>query len=188
MAYNINKFDGSLFASVNDGEVNQQSNITLIGKNYAGYGELQNENFLFLLENFARDLAPTGAVRGQLWYDTVNKKIKVHTGERINNVDVWKTANGAEYSPIAPASATKGDLWYDTVQRKLKMRTEALSWAYVGTGNIPVYANIDERDSIERLENNLPVSGSMILILDDGSGNARVQCYVDGTRKWINLN
>lgn len=188
MAYNINKFDGSLFASVNDSEVNQQLPITLIGKNYAGYGEFQNENFLFLLENFARDLSPSNPIRGQLWYDTVNKKIKFHTGERINGTDVWKTAGGVEYSGTAPLSPTKGDLWYDSVERKLKMRNNSLTWTYVGSGNIPVYSNIDERDSVERPENNLPVSGSLILILNDGAGNARVQCYVDETRNWINLN
>lgn len=188
MAYNINKFDGSLFATVNDGEINESTNITLIGKNFAGYGELQNENFLHLLENFARDIEPAAPVKGQLWYDTVNKKIRFFTGDRIDNINIWKTSSGAEYSPEPPASATSGDLWYDTRQRKLKIRLNSLTWSYIGPGTATVYANIDQRNSIERIENNLPVPGSIVLILDDGAGNPRFQGYVDSTRGWINLN
>ena len=53
MPYNINKFNGNLAAVVEDGTVDNTFDIKLIGKNYAGYGEVQNENYLFLLENFA---------------------------------------------------------------------------------------------------------------------------------------
>ena len=46
MAYIVNKFDGTLIATVQDGTVDQTTNPRSIGKNYAGYGEIQNENFL----------------------------------------------------------------------------------------------------------------------------------------------
>ena len=55
MPYTINHFNGSVFTSLADGVVDRQfsSSINLVGKNVTGYGEVQNENFLFLLENFA---------------------------------------------------------------------------------------------------------------------------------------
>jgi hypothetical protein len=60
MSYVINRFDGQAISTIEDGTVDQTLDIKLIGKNYAGYGELQNENFLHMLENFASNqcLAP----------------------------------------------------------------------------------------------------------------------------------
>ena len=51
MAYTVNKTDGSVLTTVADSTLDTTSDLTLIGKNYAGYGEIQNENFVYLLEN-----------------------------------------------------------------------------------------------------------------------------------------
>jgi len=55
MPYTINNFNGSIFTSVADGVVDKQfsSSIYLLGKNVTGYGTYQNDNFLWLLQNFA---------------------------------------------------------------------------------------------------------------------------------------
>ena len=53
MAYTINKYSGATLVVVQDGTVDVTTDLTFVGKNYAGYGEIQNENFLFLLENFS---------------------------------------------------------------------------------------------------------------------------------------
>ena len=52
MAYTIDRYSGVTLTTVEDGTVDQTTDIKLVGKNYAGYGEIQNENFLHLLENF----------------------------------------------------------------------------------------------------------------------------------------
>ena len=66
MAYTINKTDGTLLATVPDGQVDQlSSDITLIGKNYSGFGESLNENLVKLLEHFASSTAPDNPIRGQ---------------------------------------------------------------------------------------------------------------------------
>ena len=52
MAYTVNKTDGTI-QTVADGTIDTNSDFTLIGKNYAGYGEFFNENLVKLLENFA---------------------------------------------------------------------------------------------------------------------------------------
>jgi len=49
MPYTINRYNGQVIATVADGTIDSTTDLKLIGKNYAGYGEVQNENFLFLL-------------------------------------------------------------------------------------------------------------------------------------------
>ena len=58
MAYTVNKTDGTILATVADGTINTTTDLTLIGKNYAGYGEFFNENLIKLLENFSNSSAP----------------------------------------------------------------------------------------------------------------------------------
>ena len=54
MSYIINKTDGSVLTEVVDGTIDQTTtDITLVGKNSTSYGELFNENFVKILENFA---------------------------------------------------------------------------------------------------------------------------------------
>ena len=131
MSYVINRFDGQAITTIEDGTVDQTLDIKLIGKNYAGYGELQNENFLHMLENFASSAPPPRAIRGQLWYDVTAKKIKFYTGEAPGGVKVFKTAGGVEYSATAPLGATEGDQWFDSETNQLKIRTTN-DWLVVG--------------------------------------------------------
>lgn len=113
MPYTINKTDGSVVATVADGTVDNTTSLKLIGKNYAGYGEIQNENFLFLLENFANSSAPGRAIAGQLWFDSGNGKLKFNDGTK------WRTTGGAETGPIEPPGLTVGDFWWDTTNKQL---------------------------------------------------------------------
>jgi hypothetical protein len=134
MSYIINRWNGDQQSIVQDGTVDQSLDIQLVGKNYAGYGEIQNETFLHLLENFSRETEPPNAISGQLWYDSANKKIKVHNGEILNDTKVWKTVGGAEYSETAPEYATPGDFWFDSSKDQLKVRL-AQDWLTVGPQN-----------------------------------------------------
>jgi hypothetical protein len=119
MAYQVDKFNGQFFVSVEDGTIDTSSDLRFVGKNYAGYGEVQNENFLHLMENFANTTAPPKQVTGQIWFDTANKKLKFYDGSR------WKSAGGAEVSPTAPSGLTAGDFWWDNSAKQL--------YAYTGT-------------------------------------------------------
>ena len=132
MAYTINLTDGTVFATINDGTVNTSSSLTLVGKNYAGYGEFLDENFIQLLENFSSDSSggnPTvgqlaSPLTGQLWWDKTNALLKVYNGT------IWKTISAATASATQPTSNVTGDLWYDTVNQQVKV--------YTGTGFIVV--------------------------------------------------
>jgi len=113
MAYIINRYSGAQLTTVEDGTVDDTTEIKLIGKNYAGYGEQQNENFLFLLENFSGTNAPTKALTGMLWYDATSERIRVYDGTQ------YKTVSGAEVSANQPTGLSEGDLWWNTTTNQL---------------------------------------------------------------------
>ena len=85
MAYTVNKTDGTILATVADGTINTTTDLTLIGKNYAGYGEFFNENLIKLLENFSNSSAPASPVAGQMWWDSTNNLLKCSTSSAILN-------------------------------------------------------------------------------------------------------
>jgi hypothetical protein len=97
--------------------------MTLIGKNYAGYGQFLDDNFNHLLENSANTTAPPAPLTGQLWWDSTATSLaspgtpclKVYSGTG------WKVISGATASASAPSPAVQGDLWYDTLNQQLKV-------------------------------------------------------------------
>ena len=113
MAYQVDKFNGTFLTSVEDGTIDTTTDLRFVGKNYAGYGEVQNENFLHLLENFANTTAPPKVIAGQIWYDSANKKLKFYDGTK------FKSASGAETSDAAPGGLGTGDFWWDTSAKQL---------------------------------------------------------------------
>lgn len=126
MAYIINRYNGTILTTVEDGTINQTTELKFVGKNYAGYGEIQNENILFLLENFANSSAPTRPISGMLWYDSASGKIKVYDGSR------WKTTGGAEVSTTAPQLGNEGDIYWNSSTNQMYARSAANEWILVG--------------------------------------------------------
>ena len=125
MSYTINLTNGSLFAVIPDGTINQATNLTLVGKNYAGYGQFLDENFVYLLENASNTTAPPAPLTGQLWWDSANKLLKVYDGA------IFKTISAATSSASAPTSNSIGDLWFDTTNQQLKVWTGS-AWLLIG--------------------------------------------------------
>lgn len=117
MAYTINHYNGKLITKVADGTIDTSIDVTLIGKNYAGYGQVQNENFVYLLENFANTTQPPSPLQGQIWFDSGNKKLKFYDGAK------FRVAGGAEVSPTSPGGLTVGDLWFNTNSNQLYVYT-----------------------------------------------------------------
>jgi hypothetical protein len=115
MAYTINLTDGTIFATIADGTVNTTSNMILVGKNYAGYGEFLDENFIHLLESGANSVAPGNPLTGQLWWDKSTNTMKVYTGT------TFKTISSATSAATAPSNNVVGDLWWDTTNQQLKV-------------------------------------------------------------------
>lgn len=116
MPYILNKTNGSIVATVQDAGIDSSTDLTFVGRNYAGYGEIENENFLKLLENFSNTTPPTKPIEGQLWYDAVNKKINLYDNSN------WKSVANLEVGLTDPAGTknfTIGDLWYKSDSAQL---------------------------------------------------------------------
>jgi hypothetical protein len=106
MSYTVNKTDGTVLTIVGDGTVdNTSTDITLVGRKYSGYGEVLNENFVKILESFANRTAPTSPLEGQIWYDTLEGRLKVYTGTE------FKPTGGPLVQDTQPAGLVIGDLW-----------------------------------------------------------------------------
>jgi hypothetical protein len=126
MAYKINNTFGTLLVTLADGTIDvATTDLTLIGKGYAGFGEKLNENLVKLLENFNNTSAPANKVQGQMWYDKTNNQINVYTGSK------WKPVGSTSNSATAPTSAVLGDMWFDTSNTQLYVYT-GTAWTLIG--------------------------------------------------------
>jgi hypothetical protein len=130
MSYTITLTDGAIYAVVADGTINTSSSMTLVGKNWAGYGQFLGDNFIRLLENGANTTAPGAPLTGQLWWNKTTGNMQVYNGTG------FKTLGGATSSSSAPSNNTIGDLWYDTVNQQLNVWTGA-AWIVVGPAYTP---------------------------------------------------
>jgi hypothetical protein len=113
-SYTIIKTNGTTLTQVTDGTIDQQStDLTLIGKNYSGYGIYFNDNFVHLLENFANTNQPNFPIAGQLWFDTSENRLKVYDGTS------FKVSGGTIVAQSAPSSLTTGDIWLDSLRQQM---------------------------------------------------------------------
>ena len=127
MAFTINKSDGTILATVQDGTLDQTTNLSLFGKNYAGYGELLNENQIKLLENFANttENAPDKPIQGMLFYDTTKGQVQVYDGTS------FKAATGSIVSTSQPSTGSTGDLWFDSTNEQVYVYNGS-TWVLIG--------------------------------------------------------
>lgn len=138
MSYKLNKTDGSLLVDLVDGQLDTtSSDITLIGRNYSGFGEVLNENFIQLLENFSNATAPTNPLRGQLWFDTTENRLKVYNGSS------FVSSGGTTVSNTQP-NMVAGDLWINNETSQLYF-FDGTNLKLVG----PVYSNAQGTSGFE---------------------------------------
>lgn len=127
MAYTILNTDGTTLTLLADGTVDKSTtSLTLIGKNKNSYGEDYNNNLIKLLANSASSAGspPRSPLKGQVWYDTTNKRLKVYDNG-------FQSVSGAAISNSEPPSSVSGDLWYDTTNEQFKVKF-GTSWKLVG--------------------------------------------------------
>ena len=165
MAYTINLTDGTIFATVADGTINTSSSMILVGKNYAGYGEFLDENFIHLLENGANTTAPGAPLTGQLWWDKSTNTMKVYNGT------TFKTISAATASSSTPTSNVTGDLWFDTTNQQLKVYNGS-SFILVGPASTSgqgtsgaIVATITDNASVDHVVVQLWVNNTIVGIV-----------------------
>lgn len=148
MSYTITLTDGAIYATIADGTINTSANpaVTLVGKNYAGYGAFLNTNFMRMLENSSNNTAPPAPIEGQLWWNNTSNagQLSVYMGS------AWKSLSALVVSsstPNATTYSTTGDLWYDTLNQQVNIWTGS-AWLLVGpqfsagTGVTGAFANV----------------------------------------------
>lgn len=167
MSYIINLPDGTLLTTILDGTVdNTASSLTLVGRNYAGYGEIIAEDLVALLVNFSDNTSPSNPNQGQLWYDNSNNLMKVYTGSS------WKNIGSCTSQTSAPTTTVAGDLWWDSVNKQLYIYDgtspyDAAGWILVGPG----YSVVNGK------------SGAIWEQITDGTlSHDVVSLYLDGSR------
>lgn len=150
MAYIVNKFSGVQLIVLQDGTIDTSTSLGLVGKNYVGYGETQNENFVFLLENFANASAPSRPLTGQIWFNTTDDTAYAYDGAQ------WNPIGSATVSVAAPANTNAGALWLKTPVNQLHVYTGS-EWRFVGPESAVGFLSTRARSTV----------------LDDNTGNAR---------------
>ena len=90
MAYTILKSDGTVLTTIADGTINTTStSVGLPGRNFAGYGQSIDTNFVHIIENFKNTTPPTNPLAGQIWYDSSASTLKVCPTDGESNAAAW---------------------------------------------------------------------------------------------------
>jgi hypothetical protein len=133
MAYNVNLSNGVQIATVLDGQTDSlTTSISLIGRQVVNYGEIQNENFVHILENFSNSIEPIAPLEGQLWWNSTYNTMLAYDGT------FWRPVSGFTSATTAPLSPYIGDQWWDTTNDQYKVYN-GTDWSVVG----PAYSKLD---------------------------------------------
>ena len=160
MPYTLRKYDGTVLATLEDGVVDTaSSSIYLIGKDVTNYGTTQNDNFLWLVENFAGTIEPQNKVQGQIWFDKDSLQPKIYDGFEWRNITLSST--GASQA----TNASLGELRFDTITEQLFAKG-SLNDVLIGPEKVPGY-DTTKFSSVEILDT-------------DSAGHACIVLYSDG--------
>lgn len=165
MSYALNKTDGSLLLTLVDGSIdNTTTGLTFIGRNYQGYGEAFNENFIKLLENFANTSAPGNPIVGQVWFDTGSGRLKVYDGA------TFRTTDNKALTAQAPIERVEGDIWIDSGTKQMYF-WDGSDWSLIGPHyeatqgiNGWVTRTIRDRTGQNKIVNELQIGGNRVAI------------------------
>jgi hypothetical protein len=142
MAYTIIKSDGTVLTTIVDGTINTTStSLALPGRNYAGYGQSQDTNFVHVLENFADTSPPANPLRGQLWYNTNANTLYVCPEDGEANGLAWLslTSTSSGNNTTFGAVTVTGNLTANNITATNNSNANAFSAGYL---TISASANI----------------------------------------------
>ena len=154
MSYVINNSRGNIIAVVPDGTINTTAtSVNLVGRGVTPYGLPENENYVFLLENFASPDAPLAPVLGQLWYNSSSDVISSY-----NTSNAWSALASETYvqaQKFSPAftgipSAPTADYGTNTVQLATTafVQGEKVSPTFTGVPAAPTASSVTSTTQI----------------------------------------
>lgn len=137
MAYTIIRSNGSTLTTIQDGTVNTTStSVSLPGRNYPGYGQIQTTATVRMIENFADDTPPANALKGQLWYNTNTNTLNVCPYDRAV-ASAWMTLNTVNVS---------GDMALGAISLTGNLTTSANITSTTSTGKLTM-SNIESNST-----------------------------------------
>lgn len=159
MAYIINKFNGEQLLVLEDGTLNTDTSVGLLGKNTIGYGEVQNENFIFLLENFAGSAPPSGTVlTGQVYFNVDKNQLNVYDGTN------WNVVGNAIVSDSEPSSTIEGSLWIKNTTDQLYVYKNG--WTLIGPQAVEGFGLTQAEAAV--LEDTVGTNHAVLKMVADG--------------------
>ena len=192
MAYTILKSDGTVLTTIADGTINTTStSLGLPGRNYAGYGETIDTNFVHLTENFAATSPPSNSLKGQIWYDTSTNVLRVCPTDgaaAANWSTIASTGSGGATtfsSIVVSGNLTAGNITATTNSNAAAMTTSQLTvstTANIATGNI-VAGEIGTLTTTAITSGSQSTNGTLTGVWTaNGAGTANA---VAGTAMWV---
>ena len=139
MSYSVRNSSNNLVTTVQDGSLNNDTSLQLVGIGYTAYSEVIAESFVKLMENFANNDSPLHPQTGQLWFDTTHQQLKVYASN-------FRTINNVVTGTVAPTTYKSGDFWYDTTNQQLKYYDENINDYRIIS---PVYTAAQQKSGVE---------------------------------------
>jgi len=132
MAYTIVKSDGTVLTTIGDGTINTTStSLGLPGRNYAGYGQTLDTNFVHQLENFSDANPPANPLRGQLWYDTNSGSLRVCPSDNEANAAAWATLTASGGNTTFGNIEVTGDITANNITALNNSNANAITCQYL---------------------------------------------------------
>ncbi|MFY8212440.1 MAG: hypothetical protein ACOVLB_07245 [Candidatus Nanopelagicus sp.] len=99
MAYTIIRSDGAVLTTIQDGTINTTStSLGLPGRNYSGYGQTLDTNYVRIMESFASSSPPPNPLKGQLWFNTTSSTMCVCPLDGETVASNWLTLTSTSVS------------------------------------------------------------------------------------------
>lgn len=171
MAYNLTLTNGTTLLTLADGTSDSiTTSLNLVGRNFTGYGQYLNENFISLLENFSSTTAPSNPLVGQLWWDTTERHLSVWQGTN------WKVVSSSMTGSVPPGNPVLGDFWWNTSINQLAVFNGA-QWVAVGPSTPPgvvgtsIVANSLSDGTTIHTVGNISVNNKLVAVLSSDAAS-----------------
>lgn len=197
---------------------NNIAGLTLMGQNYANYGQPMNQNWMSLAENFYSNVSMPNAVPGQLWYNPTGAVLQLRTaGNTWANILTSSGGAGNATFDVLTANYFVGNgnslanITGANVTGAVPLATLATSATTAGTvstaaqpnittvgtlsnlnvsGNITAGGNITATTFIGNIQGKFVVPGgnTQVLFNDEGDANASPTFTFNKTTNTLTVN
>lgn len=140
MPYSINKSDGTPLVTVQDNTVNTTaSSLTLIGRNSVNFGQAIDQDFVYLLQNFAATTPPSNPLIGQLYYNTYSSSLTLFDGAQWRSVvSPFDGTSGTATALVGPNNVSV------SITVSQNQIISISSATYIAPSSLPSYIVIDD--------------------------------------------